>query len=145
MVFNYNRSTKSLQVLLPSAQFQFIICRWIRLWPQKRTVHTSLWMNVNCLDEPPDTQMAPLYRWDWLLQPCCTEINRMSYLVSSSEDAPIENSAASYYRQYYTDLSKHCAVCVFPSGGQPAETSLRCDVISLMTTLTGNPQQNTHS
>jgi len=45
-------------------------------------------MNVNSLDEPPDTQMAPLYRREWLLQHCSTEIYRMSYLVSSSEDAP---------------------------------------------------------
>jgi len=69
----------------------------------------------------------------------------MSYLVSSSEDPPIWNLAARYYRQYYTDPSEHCALCVFPSAGHPTETEKRRGDISMTTTLTGNPAQKTHS
>jgi len=38
-------------------------------------------------------------------------------------------AAAHYYRQYYTGLSEHCAVAVWPGGIQPAEREQRCDVI----------------
>jgi len=69
----------------------------------------------------------------------------MSYLVSGSEDPPIWNSTAHYYRQYYTDPSEHCAVYVFPSGGHPTEKEKRCGVTILMTILTGNTPQNMHS
>jgi hypothetical protein len=77
--------------------------------------------------------------------PCCTEIYRISNLMSSSKDIPIWNSAAHYYRQYHTGPSQNCPVTVWPRGGHPSETDRRCGVITLVKTLTRNSPQNTHS
>ena len=55
------------------------------------------------------------------------------------------SAAAHYYRQCCIDPSEHCAFSLWPSGGHPAETDGLCGVIILMTTLTGNPPENTHS
>ena len=57
----------------------------------------------------------------------------------------LNSGAARYYRQYYTGPSEHCAVSVLPSGGHKAETYQRCGVINLLTTLAGNPPENTRS
>ena len=57
----------------------------------------------------------------------------------------LDSTAAHYYTQYYTGPNEHCAVAVWPSGRHPTEIDQRFAVISLVTTLTGNTQQNTHS
>ena len=57
----------------------------------------------------------------------------------------LKYAAAHYYRQYYIGPSEQCAVAVRPRGGHPTKTDRRCCVISLVTTLTGNPAENTHS
>jgi hypothetical protein len=51
------------------------------------------------------------------------------------------SSAAHYYRQYYTGPSEQCAVAAWSRGGHPTETDQRRGVISLVTTLTGNPPE----
>jgi len=57
----------------------------------------------------------------------------------------LERAAAHYYTQYYTGPSEQCAVAMRPRGGHPTKTDRRYCVISLVTTLTGNPAENTHS
>jgi hypothetical protein len=57
----------------------------------------------------------------------------------------LEMAAAHYYTQYYTGPSEQCAVVVRPSGRHPTEREEWCDIISLVTTLTGIPEENTHS
>jgi hypothetical protein len=54
-------------------------------------------------------------------------------------------AAAHYYRQYNTGPSEHCDVALWPRGGHPTESDERFGVISLVTTLTGNPAENTHN
>jgi hypothetical protein len=50
-----------------------------------------------------------------------------------------------YYRQYFSSPSEHCAFTLWLRGGLPTETDQRCGVITLVTTFTGNPAENTHS
>ena len=57
----------------------------------------------------------------------------------------MESATAHYYRQYYIGTSESYAVVVWPRGGRQTETNQRCIVISLVTTLTGNPVENAHS
>jgi hypothetical protein len=68
-----------------------------------------------------------------------TEITRQKFYLD------LESAAAHYYTQYYTGPRQHCTVAVWPSGGHPTETDQWCCVISLVTTLTGIPAENTHS
>jgi len=56
----------------------------------------------------------------------------------------LNSAVVHYYRQYYTGPSEHCAVAMWPRGGRDAETDQGCGVISVVTTFTGNPPQNTH-
>jgi hypothetical protein len=56
----------------------------------------------------------------------------------------LKRAAALYYTQYYTGPSEHCAVVVWPRGGHPTGSDEQFCVISLVTTLTGNPAENTH-
>ena len=57
----------------------------------------------------------------------------------------LERGAAHYYTKYYPGPSEELAVALRPRGGHPTKTDRRCCVISLVTTLTGNPAENTHS
>ena len=63
----------------------------------------------------------------------------------NSEYIPLLSGSAHYYRQYFTDPSKHFAVSVWTSDGHPAKTDHECGSISLVNTLTGNSPENTHS
>ena len=79
-----------------------------------------------------------------IVNPCCNAEHRKSYLNLNIEYLMVRNSSARWYRPHFTDTSEHCAFCVWPSDGHQAEIEERCDLISLVTTLSGNPTQNSH-
>jgi hypothetical protein len=56
----------------------------------------------------------------------------------------LKSAVAHYYRQYCIDPRENFAVAVCPSGRYNADTDQGCGVIILVTTLTGNPPDNTH-
>jgi hypothetical protein len=57
----------------------------------------------------------------------------------------LKSAAAHYYRQYYTGPSEHVLLLCGQRSGHPTETDQRHRVISLVTALTGNPAEYTHS
>lgn len=78
-----------------------------------------------------------------VVNPCCTEIHRVSYLISSNT-CPLLSAPVYYQRQYYKHYSEHCALSVWPSDVHPLERNKTCG-LNLMTSLTGSLGKNPHS
>ena len=84
-------------------------------------------------------QMAPLCQTEQCFPSVILKLIHRQFFFQN-----LKSFAAPYYGIYCIDLSEHCAVRG-PSDGHNAKTDERRCVISVVTTLTGNPLQNTHS